>query len=216
MRRILFGGTFDPIHEGHLSMAEHARRLLGAERVVLIPNARSPHKPDGAHAAAAHRLAMVRLAAAEREGLEVVDDEIVRGGASYTIDTVERLQAGRFAGDALVLLLGQDSLPELPRWHRAAELVRLLPIAVVPRPGAAEPPWDELTEAFGASFVEGLRRRRLPVPTLDVSSTDIRRRVREGASIRCRCPDPVVDYIEAHGLYREPDDKSACELGENR
>jgi nicotinate-nucleotide adenylyltransferase len=203
VRRLLFGGSFDPVHTGHLEVARAAARALGAERVSLIPAADAPHKPGAARASGADRLAMCRLAVAGDPLFDVLDAEVRRGGVSYTIDTVRELLGGPLRGDQVLLLVGQDQLRDLARWREAAALVALVPVAVAPRPGAAEPPWEEIESAFGRDAADGIRRRLLPIAPVDVSSTDVRRRVAEGRSIRCRVPDAVADYIEARGLYRD-------------
>lgn len=201
MRRLLYGGTFDPIHIGHLHVARHAARLLGADRVVLVPTGSPPHKGRRTFATGAQRLEMVRLAVAGDPLFEVSDIEVARPGASYTYDTVTELLAGPHAGDSLVLLLGQDALALLPSWHRIRELAPRVGFAVVPRPGAPEPDWPRLEEILGAEGVERLRALWLPVPLLDVASSDLRARRADGRSVRCRVPDPVADYIEERGLY---------------
>lgn len=201
MKRLLFGGTFDPIHAGHLAVAEAAGRALGADRVSLIPAWISPHK-SATSAAPEDRLEMCRLAVAGNDLLEVLDVEIRRGGRSYTYDTVRALLDGPFRGDQVMLLVGQDALADLPRWHRAAELAALVPIAVAPRPGAAAPDWPALAAALGASAASGMKSRFLALPPSVVSSTAVRDRLAAGKSIRCWVPDAVVDYVEAHGLYR--------------
>lgn len=205
-RRLLYGGTFDPIHSAHVTVAESAGRLVGADEVSLVPAGDPPHKRDGPYASAAHRLEMVRRAVAGHPLLDVLDVEVRRGGTSYTIDTIEELLAGPCAGESLMLLLGQDALDLLPHWHRAEELVRRVPIAIAPRVGSGEPPWERLTEAFGEDVILGLRSRVLATPREPISSTEVRARVAAGRSIRCWVPDPVADYIEEHGLYapREP------------
>lgn len=201
LRRLVYGGSFDPIHAGHLQIAGDAGRLIGAERVSLIPAAQSPHKPDGTRASAEDRLEMARRAVAGDPFFEVLDTEIRRGGRSYTYDTMRELLDGPFRGDQVMLLIGQDALADLHRWHRARELAALVPIAVVPRDGAATPPWDLLAASIGAEAADGIRRRFIPVRKSALSSTEIRRRRAEGRSIRCWVPDPVADYIEAKGLY---------------
>ena len=200
-RRLLYGGTFDPVHSAHVSIAESAGRLVGADVVSLVPAGDPPHKPEGPHASAADRLEMVRRAVAGHPLLDVLDVEVRRGGTSYTIDTVEHLLAGPCEGESLMLLLGQDALDLLPQWHRAGELVRRVPIAVAPRAGAGEPPWEPLEEAFGRDVVAALRSRVLATPREPVSSTQVRKRIAEGRSVRCWVPDAVADYIEEHGLY---------------
>jgi nicotinate-nucleotide adenylyltransferase len=201
MRRLLFGGTFDPVHTGHLEVARAAARLLGADRVSLVPAADPPHKQGREVAPAADRLEMCRRAVASDPLFDVLDVEVRRGGASYTIDTIRELKAGPCRGDSLVLLVGQDALADLPAWRSARELAAEVPIAVVPRPGAPTPPWDDLARALGADAVAGIRARSLPVRPVDLSSSTVRARARAGKSVRCWVPDPVADYIESRGLY---------------
>ncbi len=200
LRRLLYGGSFDPVHTGHTAVAAAAGRLAGADVVSLVPAADPPHK-DGTHASAVHRLAMCRLVAEELPGVDVLDIEITRGGVSYTIDTVEALLAGPCRGEQLMLLIGQDSVPLLPTWRRIDELLRIVPVAVAPRPEAADPDWESLEKALGREACRGLRQRWLATPRHAISSTAIRQRVAEGRSIRCFVPDPVADYVAAEGLY---------------
>lgn len=202
MRRILYGGSFDPVHSAHVAIAEAAAKLLGADRVSFVPAASPPHKPGGTVASAEDRLEMLRRAVAGNPRLDVLDVEIRRGGRSYTIDTVRELLDGPCRGDSLVLLVGQDQLADLATWHRARELAALVPIAVAPRPGAPEPPWEELSRALGEDAARAIRGRVLPLPASPVSSTEVRRRAAEGKSVRCWVPDAVADWIEERGLYR--------------
>jgi nicotinate-nucleotide adenylyltransferase len=201
VKRLLFGGSFDPVHAGHVAVARAAAAALGADRVSLVPVADAPHKRGAAAASATDRLEMCRRAVAGDPLFDVLDVEVRRGGVSYTIDTVRDLLASSCRGDQLMLLLGQDSLVDLPNWRDARALAGLAPVAVVPRPGAAAPDWDELARALGPDVAAGIRDRFLRVPPVDVSSSEIRRRVAEGRSIRCRVPDAVADYIEERGLY---------------
>ena len=202
MRRLVYGGSFDPVHAGHIALAQDAARALGAERVSLVPAADAPHKRGGASAPAADRLEMCRRAAAGSPLLDVLDIEIRRGGVSYTYDTLRELIEGPCRGDSLMLLIGQDQLAELGSWRRARDVAALVPIAVVPREGARDPVWEELGRALGEEAVAGIRARFLRVPTSPISSTEVRRRVAQGKSIRCWVPDAVADWIEERGLYR--------------
>jgi nicotinate-nucleotide adenylyltransferase len=202
VKRLLFGGSFDPIHAGHVAIAHAAAKALGADRVSFVPAADAPHKRGAAGAPAADRLEMCRLATSGDPLFDVLDVEIRRGGVSYTIDTVRELLAGPCRGDQVILLLGQDSLADLPGWRDAAALVALVPIATVPRRDAKEPPWAEIETAFGRAAADGMRARFLRVPPVEISSTQIRRRIAEGKSIRCWVPDAVADFVERRGLYR--------------
>jgi nicotinate-nucleotide adenylyltransferase len=202
VKRLVFGGSFDPVHEGHVSLARAAARALGADRVSLVPAAGAPHKQGGAGAPAADRLEMCRRAVAGDPLFDVLDTEVRRGGVSYTVETLRELIAGPFAGDSVMLLVGQDQLAGLAQWRNAREIAALAPIAVVPRTGAPEPPWADLEAALGHEAALGIRARMLRIAPVAISSTDVRRRVADGRSVRCWVPDAVADYIEERGLYR--------------
>ena len=201
---VLLGGSFDPVHHGHLIVARALAELRGFRRITLVPAARSPHK-NATFAPAEHRLAMLRLAI-EGEGLfDLCDLELRRRGPSYTFDTLAALRQG--APEAsLHWVIGADMLEDLASWHRVHEVLELAELIIL-----ARPPWDgELEGIFGglrASFsaeeIEKFRRSVTSTPRIDISSTAIRRRVRQGKSIRYLVPERVRRYIEAQGLYRE-------------
>jgi nicotinate-nucleotide adenylyltransferase len=184
----LFGGTFDPIHLGHLRAAETAREAAGLDQVAFVPAARSPFKGDPV-SAALDRYAMVALATAGHDAFVPSDLEIAREAPSYTVDTVRALRAAR-PQDLLFLIVGSDSVAELPSWRESARIFAECTVVVVARPGEAAPPGT----AADVMWVEG--------PGLPVSATDVRRRVRDGRSIRFLVPDPVADYVAKRGLYR--------------
>jgi nicotinate-nucleotide adenylyltransferase len=209
MTRIaLFGGSFNPVHAGHLAIAEAARKALRLDRVLFIPCRLPPHKSSSELAPARDRVAMLRLAIRGRPRFRVSCVELRRPGPSYTIRTVEALRR-RLAGGApgrpppeLILLIGADMLADLPTWYRANALVRRVRVAAAERPGwSIDSLCRPLARAFGDAFVRGLERRRFDAPRVAVSSTEIRRRVRAGRSIRGLVPDPVARYIRSHGLY---------------
>jgi len=189
----VMGGTFDPIHLGHLRAAENAREGLGLDEVRFLPAQVPPHRPAPA-SSPRDRYAMVALATALHPRFVADDLELRREGPSYTVDTIARLRDER-PGDEVVLVVGSDTLPELPSWKDHQRLFRLCTVAVVGRPddGSGEGPAEE---ALGAGL------RRVPGPGLAVSATEIRRRVKEGLSIRYLVPDAVADYIAKKGLYR--------------
>jgi nicotinate-nucleotide adenylyltransferase len=189
MRIALYGGTFDPIHHGHVILAREALEQLGLDRVVFIPAARSPFKPGVASTPAEVRLEMVRTAIAEEPQFEVDASEITRGGTSYTIDTVNAVRQ-RHPEAELWWLIGEDHIRELPKWHRAAELQTLVKFAVF-----ARQPTGPVTEAGAPAFPRIDRR-------IDISATDVRARVARGASIRYLVPEGVRVLIETHRLYR--------------
>ena len=190
MQRIgLFGGSFDPVHLGHLLVAQTAREELDLARLVFIPAAQSPFKPDRQPSPAPERLRLLRLALAGQTWCDLDEQEIRRGGVSYTIDTV-RDYAARFPEARLFYLIGADHVPQLPKWRAAEELARLVEFVVIPRPGQAEQP-------FPAPF----RGRSLAGFPLGVSSSQIRARVKAGLPIDHLVPDRVAEAIRNNRLY---------------
>jgi nicotinate-nucleotide adenylyltransferase len=185
----LFGGSFDPVHLGHLLVAQAAWEELTLERVVFIPAARSPFKPEAEPAPAAERLRLVRLALAGRAWCDVDDEELRRGGVSFTIETVRRY-ATRFAGVPLHWVVGADHVASLPQWRCADELSRRVRFLVVPRPSAPE---GELPPPF-----LGVKLRGHP---LAISSSEIRSRVREGKCIDLLTGPQVAEAIHKNRLY---------------
>lgn len=194
----VIGGTFDPIHIGHLIIAEEARVQLGLERVIFIPAGLPPHKLDWEISQAEHRLAMVELAIASNPRFSISRIDIERSGPCYTVDTIELLQKELGPGEEVHFIIGSDSLSEILTWHEPERLINLCYLAVVKRPGY-EVDLEELEELLpGISS----RVRFIDAPLVGVSSTDIRRRVREGLSIKYQVPEKVEEYIYKHGLYR--------------
>ncbi len=196
----LLGGSFNPIHVGHLVLAEEARERLALERVLLVPNRVPPHKAKNAMAPAEHRLRMVELASAGNPGLEPSDIELRREGESYSLHTVEQLLDEHGDWD-IRFLIGADTLPELPTWYRIRELAGLCKFVVANRPGGSLDCFDSLRPALTDEQIAGLRQRIIEIPPMGVSSTDIRRRVRAGRSIRYLVTEPVREYILQHELY---------------
>ncbi len=192
----VLGGSFDPIHYGHLAIAEEVRVVLQLNRVLIIPAGEQPLKPRGSVAAPFHRLAMARLACVGNPFFEVSSIEIDRPGLSYTYITLQLLYDQGF--DDLYLILGADSVADLPRWREVRRILELAHIVGVSRPGAS------FDLAYLSQIVPGLMERLIVIdgPRLDISSTDLRRRVAQGRPIRYQTPDAVVAYIETHELYR--------------
>jgi nicotinate-nucleotide adenylyltransferase len=198
------GGTFDPIHVGHLAIAAEARAALGLSRILFVPAARPPHRPAATIAPAADRVAMVGLAIKGHPDFELSRIELRRPGPSYTSDTVAELAAAeRAAGRVpdLTFILSAETLRDLPTWRHPERLLDACRVAVVPRGGypAPDPAW--LSAAFPGR--EG-RFDVLAGPGLTVSSTEIRARVAAGRSIRGLVPPAVARYIGDHGLYGSP------------
>ena len=188
MRRLWFGGSFDPIHLGHLITARAVAEIAGFDRVVLVPNNRSPLKLAGTvFSDGPDRLAICRLAVAGDPLFEVDDRELRRPAPSYTIDTV--LELLKVQSGPVHWLIGSDSIPNLSRWHRWQELLSLASLVVMGRPGASGD-WSGLPAEIAA-----LRSSVVTAPLIDISATNIRARVAAGRSIRNLVPDAVEQYI---------------------
>ena len=199
-RLLLFGGSFDPIHHGHLIAARAAAEHLAFSRVILVPCAAPPHKPDRVLAPAADRLAMCRLATAGEALFEVDDFEVRAGPPSFTLRTV-RHYAERRPGAAIHWLIGADSLRELTSWHRIRELAELCTFVTVARPSCLAPDWTALGGAVEPGALERLRSHVLPTPEIRISASEIRARVRAGRSVRYLLPEAVIAHILERGLY---------------
>lgn len=187
----LFGGTFDPPHLGHLALAEWARDRLRLDRVIFMPAGQPPHKRRRDLLGIEHRLAMARLAVRGAAGFEVSTLEAGREGPSFTLDTLRELRL-RNPGDRWFLLMGEDSLADLPHWHEPAEVVRLATPVVAARPGRSVP---RVSRIFGRPL------RWLDNPGIEVSSSVVRARARAGRTVRYLVPDAVARYIARHRLY---------------
>lgn len=189
MKLGLFGGSFDPVHLGHSLVAQAAREELALDRIFFIPAARSPFKPDNKPAPALERLRLLRLALAGETHFELDEQEIHRGGTSYTIDTVQSYHR-RFPGAELYYLIGADNVAQLPKWRDAGELAKLANFVVIPRPGQA-----------AVEFPVPFRGRLLRGFPLGVSSSEIRQRIRAGQSIRNLVKPAVAEAILNYRLY---------------
>jgi nicotinate-nucleotide adenylyltransferase len=210
----VFGGSFNPIHYGHLLVADEVHEQLGLDRMLFVPAAVPPHKPPRGMAPAEHRFEMVRLATASHPGFAVSDLELRRPGPSYTVDTLESLRAA--SGDALYLVLGSETFLDLLSWRDAPRIARLARLVVVPRAGSnfdAEHPQAQkvLREINASGFVaaadpapaDGVLLAR--ATSLPLAASDLRRRARDGRSLAYRMPDAVIGYIRAHRLYSVDD-----------
>ena len=184
MRVGILGGSFDPIHHGHLIVAQVLHEQLGLDAIRLMPAANQPHKPSGHFASPEHRAAMVELAVAGVPGMSVERTEVTRGGDSWTVDTLEALRTQE-PGLKWVLLVGSDAARDLSRWREAARLPELAEIVPFSRGGAP-------------AGVGGVA-----TPNIAISSTAVRARVRAGLSIRYWVPDAVAEYVATHRLYRD-------------
>jgi nicotinate-nucleotide adenylyltransferase len=190
MKRIgLFGGSFDPVHLGHLLVAQSAREELELDRLFFILAAQSPFKPETKPTPAPERLRLLRLALAGKEWCELDRQEIDRGGISFTIDTV-RDYAQRFPGAQIFYLIGMDNVSQLPKWREAAELAKLVEFVAVCRPGGPDEP-----------FPSPFRGRSLKGFPLGLSSSQIRSRVKSGLPIDHLVPAAVAEAIRNNQLY---------------
>jgi nicotinate-nucleotide adenylyltransferase len=189
MRIGLFGGTFDPPHTGHLIVASDAFEQLELDRLILIPSADPPHKRGKVHGSSRERLEMVRAAVRDDPRFEVDDLELDREGASYSVDTLRQMRT-RHPDAELFFLVGADQMRELQSWREPEEVARLACLSVLTRDGERAPQDTPF------------RHRVVPVTRIDLSATDIRRRVGEGRSIRYLVPEGVRELIEEFGLYR--------------
>jgi len=197
----IFGGSFDPVHNGHLLLAECCREQCRLDEVWFLPAAAPPHKLGHVLAPAKARIEMLELAISGHESFRVSPLEIERGGVSYTVETLRTISSQQPQA-ALFLLMGADSLRDLPTWREPAEILRLAVPAVVRRAGSAEPDFGPLAGLVDSARLEGIKSSQVEMPQVELSSTDLRQRASEGRSLRYRTPRSVEKYIETQGLYR--------------
>ena len=195
MKLGVLGGTFDPVHNGHIAAAAAAADNLGLDAITLIPSHIPPHRHDPVGATSEQRFEMARLAAAEHRGWSASRIEVDRDGPSYTFDTLTEL--GK-SGSQIFFITGADAFAEIATWSRYPAVLDLANFVVVSRPGI---PLDSLRERVPSAFREKPRVILVEAHTPDISSTDIRRRVRAGQSLAGFVPDSVARYIAAHRLY---------------
>ena len=205
MRIGVYGGSFDPVHIGHLLLAECCREQAGLDRVLFVPAATQPHKQDRRLADPQHRIDMLRLATGGHPAFDVATLELDRGGVSYTVDTHAALQSAQPAAE-LCLLLGPDALAGLPTWREPRRIAELATLVAVERESLddlrAAATTAGLTELLGADRLATLLDRRVRMPAIGIRASDLRAAVAAGRSIRYRTPRAVEAFIAAHGLYR--------------
>ncbi len=196
----MLGGTFDPVHAGHVAVARQARHLLGLDRVLLVPSSRPPHREPPV-AGAEDRLAMTRLAVAGEAGLEADDVEVRRGGTSYTVDTLRELRR-RHPGGELVLLVGEDAALDLATWREGAAIAGLASLVVFNRSRSSTPPDDEAHPA--GPHDPSAAATRLTVESPDISATAVRAALARHEDLAEMLPPSVLEYIRERGLYSPP------------
>lgn len=201
MKVCLYGGAFDPPHRAHRMVVEAARAQLGCDRVIVLPSGRHPFKDDGAHASGHDRAALCRVAFADLSYVEVDEREVRQQGTCYTVDTLRGFRRTLDAGDALYFLIGSDNVAALPRWREHHTALALAQFVVVPRPGHPMPPpdFDELD--LTGDERTGLCAHVLAVAPSPVSSTAVRRHLRQGDDVTAMVPPAVLAEIARRRLY---------------
>jgi len=200
MRLGIFGGSFDPVHYGHLLLAETCREQARLDLVLFVPAAAAPHKQDRQQSPGRDRIEMLKLAIGGHEQLAVSTIEMERGGVSYTVETLTAL-AQQHPTATLFFLMGADSLQDLHTWREPRRICELALPLVVHRAGAAAPDLAGFRDLVSDERLEQMRGLQVEMPIIELSSTDMRNRVRTGRSIRFRTPRAVEKYIETHQLY---------------
>lgn len=182
----ILGGSFDPVHVGHVAIARSIRDSLGLDRLLVVPTALHPFKPVGPTASAADRVRMLELAFSDDDGIEIDTTEIQRGGISFTIDTLRDVRS-RFPRDKLSLIVGADTVDDFEKWKDHSALVELAEVVVMTRP-------NEETEMSSVRHV-------VDVPAFDISATEIRARLESGVSVEGLLPPDVLEFIQGRRLY---------------
>jgi len=194
----VMGGTFDPVHMGHIYVAEEVRTRLNLGEILFVPAGQPWLKADKPISSAEHRLQMLRLAIADKPYFKLATLEIERAGPSYTVDTIAELKGQLGTGDEIFFILGWDSLAELPQWRDSSRLIQMCYLVAAPRPGYPRPDLKSLE-----ALIPGISRRVMLMdkPEIDIGASAIRDRIARGLSVRHLVPEPVNRYIKEHRLY---------------
>jgi len=198
----LFGGTFDPIHLGHTAVAAAAAKHIGAEKVIFIPAKCSPLKGTLPKASDSDRLKMIELAIAENKIFRVSDYELKKPEPSYTLQTVRQFQADYGSEVSIYWLVGADGVDDLPYWYGITELIDECNISTMYRAGCKMPDFSKYKNIWGPERVEKLKRNVIQTPLVDISSTEIRKRLAKGGDVTSMLHPAVADYIRKHNLYQ--------------
>jgi nicotinate-nucleotide adenylyltransferase len=202
----LFGGTFDPIHLGHTTVAADAAKHIGAEKIIFVPAKRSPLKGFFPRAGDIDRLKMITLAIADNNNFQLSDYELQKPEPSYTLETVRWFQ-GDYGGDTSIYwLIGADSIDELQLWYKIAELIDECNLSTMFRAGCEPPNFAKFEDIWGPDRVEKLQRNVIKTSLIDISSTETRNRLAAGDNVTDMLHSDVADFIHQHGLY-QPDTK---------
>jgi nicotinate-nucleotide adenylyltransferase len=199
----VLGGTFDPPHIGHLVLAEYAAGTLGLSHVLFVPAAEPPHKRNQTRASVEHRVAMVQSAIAQNSRFILSRVDVDRPGPHFTLDMM-RIISAQYPHNELYFLMGGDSFRDLPTWHRPQEIIQICKLGVMARPYPNRADWD-LHPEMHEDVIPGLAQSvtLIEAPLLDVAAKDIVARLHQQKTVRYLVPEPVLDYIKAHGLYEE-------------
>ena len=211
MRLGIFGGTFDPVHLGHLLLAETARDECELDRVVFVPAGIPPNKLNRSFSAGEHRYEMLCRTVEPYANLEVSRFEIDHPEISYTVRTVRHFQA-LYPDATLFLIVGSETLADIPRWHETRQLCQLVSIIVAWRAGMPEPDFAPFSSLVSSHILTQWKSQVIPMPKIELSATEIRRRVAAGKSIRFRVSNAVEEYIEQNDLYRVALDSLGCNI----
>lgn len=195
----ILGGTFDPVHLGHLCIAEEAKAVLGLEKVIMVPAGQPPFKADNPVTAAEHRLQMLKLAVGKRVNIEILTSEMERPGPSYSVDTIAELRQQYGSEADLYFILGWDGLAQLAEWHEPERIIEMCKLAGVARPGSTRPDLTKMEEKL-----PGITRRVvwLDKTQIDISASEIRQMAARGEAIDHVVPGAVAEYIKENKLYR--------------
>lgn len=197
----IYGGSFDPVHLGHLTLARCCAEQRELAEVWFVPAAHQPLKPGGPQATDRQRLEMLQLALAGQEAMHVSEIEIERGGVSYTVDTLHAVKQQRPDAD-IFFLMGADSLADFPQWHQPERILELATPLIVRRAGAGEPDYQVLASFVSAGRLQAIIDARVEMPAVPISSSEIRRLVASGGTWQTMVPERVAKYVEEHRLYR--------------
>ena len=198
----LLGGTFDPIHLGHIAVAADAAKMIGAEKIIFVPAKRSPLKGFFPRAGDGERLKMISLAIADNNNFQVSDYELQKPEPSYTLETVRQFQADYGHETSIYWLIGADSIDELQLWYGITDLIDECNLSTMFRAGCSPPDFAKFEDIWGLGRVEKLQRNIIQTSLIDISSTEIRSRLAAGGDVSDMLHPAVADYIHQHGLYQ--------------
>jgi len=201
----LFGGTFDPIHLGHTTVAANVIKQINAEKIFFIPARRSPLKGFSPKASDDDRLKMIALAIANNNYFELSDYELKKPEPSYTLETVRKFQADYGSDASIYWLIGADSIDDLPFWYRITDLLDECNLSAMYRAGAEPPDFTKCNSLWGPERIEKLQRNIIQTPLIDISSTEVRNRITLGQDVTDMLHPSVAEYIKKHGLYQSKD-----------